>query len=107
MTYLFANALEGVIDQAVQQGVYSIVLPFVLIFLVMFVALKGSKVVEEVWLAAAISAVAALIATLFLGSMPIVGDFLSWLLGKAGILLIIVLIVLVVNAFVSRNTKGD
>jgi|GEM_PF-5511485 len=103
--YLFANAIEGVIDQAVQQGVYSVVLPFVLIFLVMFVVLKSSGVIGEVWLAAAISAVSALVATLFLASMPIVGDFLSWLLGKAGVILIIVLIVLVVNAFVNNNAN--
>jgi hypothetical protein len=99
-------AVDNLVQQGVEQGVYQVILPFVLVFLVMFAILKASKVVEDLWVTIGISLVASVLATLFLSSMPIVGQFLSWFIGKAGIFLIILLIVLVVNAFV-RNQVGQ
>ncbi len=100
---LYASVIQGAIDQAVNNQIYQIVLPFALIFLVTFVLLKSSKVAEDNIIAGLIAGVIALLVTLFLSSVPIVGEFLSFLLGKAGIIFVIVLIILVVNAFISKN----
>jgi hypothetical protein len=100
---LYASAVQGVIDAAVENQVYQIILPFVLVFLVAFVFFKASKIVEESWIAGVLAGVIALLATLFLAAVPIVGDFLSFFLGKAGLILVIVLIILVVNAFINNK----
>ncbi len=93
------------VEMMVEGGVYQYLLPFVLIWVVTYALLNKSKVVDNSSLEAVIATVIAFMATLFFASVPAIGAFFAFFAGKIGILLIVILFALIVNAFVNTEVK--
>ena len=98
-------SFDEMVEMMVEEGVYQYLLPFILFWVVSYGLLKKSKVLGDGNLDLLVATVLSFMATLFFASVPAVGEFFAFLAGKIGILLVVVLFALIVNAFVNTEVK--
>ena len=82
-------------------GFFSYVLPFLLVFAVVYAVLRGTKIVDNMT-ALILALVIALFSILFLSTVPVVG-FLSFFLGRIGVVIIILLVIYMFYAFMAKG----
>ena len=91
-----------------QQGLFQFFFPFALVFVILYALLIKYKILGEG--KELLSGIVAFIVALFLmlyGLNVYIANFLAWVLGRAGILLILLLMGLVIAAFVQGQAGGE
>jgi hypothetical protein len=82
-------------------GFYTYILPFILVFAVVYAVLRSTKSVDNVT-ALIIALVIALFSLLFLSTVPVVA-FLAYFLGRAGIVIVILLVLYMFYGFMTKK----
>jgi hypothetical protein len=82
-------------------GFFSYMLPFLLVFAVVYAFLRMTKIVDDLT-ALIIALVIGLFSIVFFSTVPIVG-FLAFFLGRIGIVLVIIMVVYMFYAYMTRS----
>jgi len=99
--------IRAILDYLVTFGFYEIILPFLAVFVIAYGILQTTKVLSE---KNGVNAVTALVIAMFMtwfARVYKVGDFLGAFLGKSGIMLIILLVVMMASVFIYRTLSTN
>ena len=99
--------IRVILDYLVTMGFYEIVLPFLAVFVISYGILQTTKVLSD---KNGVNAVTALVIALFMtwfARVFKVGDFLGSFLGKSGVVLIILLVIMMMAVFLYRTLSTN